>query len=319
MHRTAPNWSGESGPDWSFTCASRAALLSLRPLRDLFRGLSAEGLMTDQQSEAPVKLSPTEKPPSSSSASNVAGLHRRIMSIQSRIKRATARTDRPSNTVRILLATKTQNAETVQLAYEALIDLGIHPPRFGENRSREGREKAAEINLSDAIWSMIGHVQGNKIDDVIAFASEIQSLDRMSLALALDDRLQHLGRSMDVLVQVKTSNENSKFGLPASDVPAFLRDLKHLASLRVRGFMTLATNTSDSNEIRRCFQVLREVRERARQESLQADSLEELSMGMSGDFELAIEEGATCVRIGEAVFGKRSFRPPGGWWSERAR
>lgn len=116
---------------------------------------------------------------------------------------------------------------------------------------------------------MIGHLQTNKVKDVLDFAVEIQSLDRLRLAAALDRRLQQLGRGLDVLVQVNTSGEATKYGLARQDVPAFLTELPAFTGLRVRGFMTLARFTSDLDEVRRCFRLLREIRDRARQESLQ--------------------------------------------------
>ncbi len=251
---------------------------------------------------------------------DAAGLRHRLISVYARIEAAAAaaRAGRAPGAVKMLLATKTQAAATVRLAYDTLLELGMSGPRFGENRSREGRDKAAALDLPGAAWSMIGHVQSNKADEVLAFASEVQSLDRMSLAVALERRLQREGRSIDVLVQVKTAGESSKFGLAAADVPAFLTEMKALGALRVRGFMTLATNAADEGEVRRCFRALRDVQKRAVQVGPPDTGMSQLSMGMSGDFELAVEEGSTCVRLGQAVFGRRSFRPPGGWWAEKA-
>ncbi len=178
----------------------------------------------------------------------------------------------------------------------------------------KAESKAADLDLPGAAWTMIGHVQGNKVEDVLAFTCEVQSLDRLSLARALERGFQAQGRGMDMLIQVQTADEASKFGLAAGDVPAFLADIRSLGTLHVRGFMTLATNTLDQAEIRRCFGALREVRRCAMQDGVDGAAMTCLSMGMSSDFELAVEEGATCVRLGEAVFGKRSFRPPGGSW-----
>lgn len=148
---------------------------------------------------------------------------------------------------------------------------------------------------------------------MLRFADEVQSLDRLSLAAALEKRLQHLGRGLDVLVQVNTSDEASKYGLAPEEVPGFLSELARFDALRPRGFMTLARFTPDIDEVRRCFRLLRAVRDRARQEAPQGKALAELSMGMSGDFEVAIEEGATIVRVGQAVFGARPL-PDSHYW-----
>jgi hypothetical protein len=246
-----------------------------------------------------------------------AGLQERLAETRARIDDAARRAGRDGAEVRLILATKTQTAERVRTALKAAADLGLEPPRLGENRAREGRDKAAVLGATTAAWSMIGHVQSNKVDDVLAFASEVQSLDRLSLAMVLEKRLQRDNRAIDVLVQVNTSGEASKFGLPPPDLLPFLRALTPFCSLRVRGLMTLATQSEDEEAVRRCFRSLRELRDRARQDVPGCDSLCELSMGMSGDFEVAVEEGATQVRVGEAVFGARHFRPEGGWWPER--
>jgi pyridoxal phosphate enzyme (YggS family) len=149
-------------------------------------------------------------------------------------------------------------------------------------------------------------LQTNKAKDAARLVAEVQSLDRLELARALDRRLQHEGRAIDVLVQVKTSPEPSKFGLAPEALPAFLKQVAGLDTLRVRGLMTMAVNSSDEQAVRACFHQLREWRDRLRGEGV--DNLARLSMGMSGDFELAIEEGSTEVRIGSALFGQRTYR-----------
>jgi PLP dependent protein len=168
---------------------------------------------------------------------------------------------------------------------------------------QEIRDKATSLADYGIDWVVIGHLQTNKARDVARLASEVQSLDRLSLAEALDRRLQHEGRAIDVLVQVKTSPEPSKEGLPPEQLPGFLNALRACDSLRVRGLMTLAIHSNQPAEVRSCFRLLRELRDRA---TAQGHDLPTLSMGMSGDFPLAIAEGATEVRIGTAIFGTRS-------------
>lgn len=173
--------------------------------------------------------------------------------------------------------------------------------------------KAEALADLDITWSIIGHLQTNKARYVARFAAEVQTLDSLKLAAALDRRLQIEGRSLDVLVQVNTSGEDSKYGLPPEDVSAFLRELPAFTALRVRGLMTLALFSDDAERVQACFSRLRVLRDRLRQEASPVIALDELSMGMSGDFELAIGEGATIVRVGQAIFGPRSL-PDSHYW-----
>ncbi|MGH8279328.1 MAG: YggS family pyridoxal phosphate-dependent enzyme, partial [Gammaproteobacteria bacterium] len=185
---------------------------------------------------------------------------------------------------------------------------------LGENKVQEAHRKwQALSDLPDLRWAIIGHLQTNKAKLVAEFASEFQALDTLHVAAVLDRHLQALGRTLDVLVQVNTSGEASKFGLAPDAVEKFLAELPAYSSLRVRGFMTLALFSSDSAKVRPCFARLREIRERMRKSAPQGKTLGELSMGMSGDFEWAIEEGATIVRVGQAIFGARKV-PDSAYW-----
>jgi pyridoxal phosphate enzyme (YggS family) len=160
---------------------------------------------------------------------------------------------------------------------------------------------------------VVGHLQTNKAKDVAAIAAEFHALDSLRVAEALDRRLQALGRGLDVLVQVNTSAEETKFGLAPQEVAGFLAGLGVFASLRVRGLMTLAEFTSDAGRVRACFARLRTLRDRLRQDAPAGMALDELSMGMSGDYELAVTEGATIVRVGQAIFGPRPT-PGSDYW-----
>lgn len=227
--------------------------------------------------------------------------------VRQTITDAALRSGRSADAVRLVLVTKTVVPERVLEAIRAgATDLG-------ENKVQEGRRKAEALAGEPVRWTMIGHLQSNKVKDVVRFAHEVQSLDRLSLATALERRLQHLGHGLDVLVQVNTSSEASKYGLPPEDVPSFLRELRAFDALHPKGFMTLATFTSDEAEVRRCFRLLREIRDRALADAPQGAKLAGLSMGMSGDYAWAIEEGATIVRVGQAVFGPRPI-PNSHYW-----
>ncbi|WP_454692271.1 YggS family pyridoxal phosphate-dependent enzyme [Achromobacter aloeverae] len=235
----------------------------------------------------------------------------RLAAIRARIDDACRRTGRDPAEVALLPVSKTFGADLIREAAAH----GLR--RFGESRMQEVREKAPLLADCAIDWVVIGHLQTNKAKDAAALAAEVQSLDRLDLAQALERRLRPEGRVLDVLVQVKTSDEPSKFGLDGGALPDFLRALAaDYPSLRVRGLMTLAVNSDDGQAVRACFRRLRELRDAARAAGLAAASwraegdrggLDRLSMGMSGDFELAIEEGATEVRIGSALFGARDY------------
>ncbi len=216
--------------------------------------------------------------------------------VRRRVDAACREAGRDPAGVSILPVSKTFDADVVRAA----VVLGLR--RFGENKVQEIRDKSSLLADCGIAWVVIGHLQTNKAKDVARLASEVQSLDRLELAEALHRRLQLEGRSLDVLVQVKTSPEESKHGLPPAELPAFLDSLRQYDSLRVRGLMTMATHSDDPAEVRACFRRLRELRD-----AMQArgHDLPRLSMGMSGDFPLAIAEGATEVRIGSAIFGPR--------------
>ncbi|WP_266169517.1 YggS family pyridoxal phosphate-dependent enzyme [Dyella subtropica] len=219
--------------------------------------------------------------------------------IRQRVDGACRAAGREPSEVSILPVSKTFGAEVIRAA----VALGLH--RFGENKVQEIRDKSGPLADCGIDWVVIGHLQTNKAKDVARLVSEVQSLDRLELAEALHRRLQVEGRAIDVLVQVKTASEESKYGLPPDQLLGFLDHLRGFDTLRVRGLMTLATQSTDPEEVRGCFRLLREWRDRA---AAQGHVLPRLSMGMSGDFPLAIAEGATEVRIGTAVFGQRTIR-----------
>jgi len=232
---------------------------------------------------------------------DAASLAANLQAIRARIDAACRAAGRDPGEVRLLPVSKTVAEARLRQAYA----LGVR--ELGENKVQEAMAKSeAMADLEDLRWVLIGHLQTNKAKYAARFASEFQALDSLRVAQALDARLQKLGRAIDVLVQVNTSGEASKFGLPPEEVPAF-------SSLRVRGLMTLALFSDDEARVRPCFVRLRELRDRLRQEAPDGIAMDELSMGMSGDFELAIAEGATTVRVGTAIFGHRPT-PDSSYW-----
>ncbi|ROR95849.1 hypothetical protein EDD28_0411 [Salana multivorans] len=233
-------------------------------------------------------------------ATSVEDFARNLADVRARIAAAAERVGRDPADVRLLPVSKTVPGERIRLAVAA----GCR--ELGENKVQEAARKHRELADLDVAWSVIGHLQTNKARDVAAFAAEFQALDSLRVAEALDRRLQAAGRPLDVYVQVNTSAEESKFGLEPAAVPDFLAELPRYSALRVRGFMTLAVFSDDEERVRACFRVLRDVRDRARDVDPDAVGPGDLSMGMSGDYETAVEEGATCVRVGQAIFGARA-------------
>jgi pyridoxal phosphate enzyme (YggS family) len=209
--------------------------------------------------------------------------------------------------VTLLPVSKTVDEQRMRLAWQAGCT------SFGENKVQEARGKVESLSDLDIRWSIIGHLQTNKAKYVACFADEFQALDRIKTAAILDRRLNIEGRSLDVFIQVNSSGEASKYGLEPEQVPDFARKLTAYPALNVRGLMTLAEFTADQARVRDCFRRMVRLRERMRQDGPQGMRFEELSMGMSCDYELAVIEGATIVRIGQAIFGPREL-PDSHYW-----
>jgi pyridoxal phosphate enzyme (YggS family) len=223
----------------------------------------------------------------------------RLAAVRARIEAACDRAGRDPETVRLLPVSKTQSTKSIMEAYEAGIRM------FGENKVQELVEKAEELEgVADLGWALIGHLQSNKAKQAAAVAAEFHALDSIKVAAALNRRLHDLGRSLDVFIQVNSSAEPQKFGLPPEAVQQFTHDLQQFGGLRVRGLMTLAVFSDDEYAVRACFERMRALQQRLKDVGAPG-SFDELSMGMSGDFELAIEYGATTVRVGTAIFGER--------------
>lgn len=234
-------------------------------------------------------------------AETVADFRHNLAVVQGRIAAACARVGRDAADVRLLPVSKTVEVSRLRAAVAAGCVW------FGENKPQEADRKSAEMaDVPGLRWSVIGHLQTNKAKLVARCADEFQALDSVRVAEVLERRLQEAGRALDVLVQVNTSGEASKFGLPPEEVGAFLQALKPYSALRVRGLMTLAMLSEDATQVRQCFVRLRTLRDALRQDTPDGMALDELSMGMSGDFEIAVEEGATIVRVGQAIFGSRA-------------
>lgn len=244
-----------------------------------------------------------------STATTVGEFRANIAEVKRRIAAAAERAGRDRADIELLPVSKIVPQERIRLAVAA----GC--AKLGENKVQEAHRKSEEMADLDIDWAVIGHLQSNKAKDVAKFASEFQALDRLKVARALDRRLEAEGRSLDVYVQVNTSSEDSKFGMPPEELLDFLKEVRAFETLKVQGLMTLAVFSSDIDRVRPCFQLLRGLRDQVRETDPDLLGLGRLSMGMSGDFEVAIEEGADCVRVGQAIFGRRAL-PDSHYWPE---
>lgn len=242
-------------------------------------------------------------------ATTIEELSANFADITNRIEGACQRANRSVDSVRLLPVTKTVDDKMLRMAFE----LGFH--YFGENKVQEALEKFDSMNDLPIEWSVIGHLQTNKVKYVARFATEFQALDSLEIAKKLQERLALEDRTMTVLIQVNTSNEDSKYGLHPTKVAQFIEQIKSFDRLEVKGLMTLALLSNNTEKVRDCFVLLRQLRDTLTEDLPSHMSMDELSMGMSGDFETAIEEGATIVRIGQAIFGARAL-PDSYYWPE---
>lgn len=219
--------------------------------------------------------------------------------VHQRIENACKKFGRNPADVRLLLATKTVDPEIIRIAVEAGEKL------IGENKVQELKDKDEVLSKLNIERHFIGHLQTNKIKEVIKYADCIQSLDRIDVAEQLDRRLQNLAKSIDIFVQINTSNEERKFGIPPERAISFIKELKPFETLKVRGLMTIGLLDSDFEVMRPCLKLLKKTRDNVLNQGIEGIDSLMLSMGMSHDIEIAIEEGTNMVRVGSAIFGNR--------------
>ena len=224
-----------------------------------------------------------------------------LETIRHRIKTACDRCDREPNSVTLLAVTKTQPPEIVNAA----ADLGL--PVFGENKVQEAKAKIP-LCAGKLRWHFIGHLQSNKCRDAVELFQMIQSVDTLALAREINRRAAEAARTMPVLLEVNLAGEASKFGYRPEQLLAGLKEINSLPRVEIHGLMTVPPWTPDAEDSRPHFRRLRELKMEC--EQILGAPLPHLSMGMSGDFGVAIEEGATMVRIGTALFGPRRQPKP---------
>ncbi|MFO1514988.1 MAG: YggS family pyridoxal phosphate-dependent enzyme [Verrucomicrobiota bacterium] len=219
-----------------------------------------------------------------------------LAEIQQRIRAACERADREPNSITLLAVTKTHPPEVIQSAVEAGLTF------FGENKIQEAKAKIP-LCPGRARWHFIGHLQSNKCRDAVELFEMIESVDSLAIAQEINKRAAQAAKTMPVLLEVNVAGEASKFGYKPEKMLAELKELNQLPRLEIHGLMAVPPWSPSAESSRPHFQRLRELKAQA--ESELGAPLPHLSMGMSGDFEVAIEEGATIIRVGTALFGER--------------
>ncbi|MCG4564013.1 YggS family pyridoxal phosphate-dependent enzyme [Anaerosalibacter bizertensis] len=210
------------------------------------------------------------------------------------------RSGRKNENIDIIAVTKTVDVDIINES----INLGIN--NIGENKVQEIQKKYDNIN-DDVNWHMIGHLQSNKVKYIIDKVNLIHSLDRLSLAKEINKRAKAKDIVKDVLIQVNISEEKSKFGLKKEEVVPFIEKILEMENIRVKGLMTMAPHVENPEEIRYVFRDLRNLGYKIENRNYENIEMKYLSMGMSNDYEVAIEEGSNMVRLGTALFGKRIY------------
>jgi pyridoxal phosphate enzyme (YggS family) len=218
-----------------------------------------------------------------------------LVRLRERIASAADRVKRDPSEVKLVAVTKTVGIDLIREAVDCGIDI------IGENRVHQAAEKRPLIE-GPIEWHMIGHLQSRKAKQAVELFDMVQSVESISTAQALQKKCEEAGRLLSILIEVNTSFEGQKFGISPDEAETFAGDVAAMSNLRVNGLMTMAALTADPQEARSSFRVLRELAERLKEKNIAGASFDVLSMGMSGDFEVAIEEGSTMVRIGTAVF-----------------
>ncbi|MEN2986185.1 MAG: YggS family pyridoxal phosphate-dependent enzyme [Thermodesulfovibrionaceae bacterium] len=224
-------------------------------------------------------------------------LSEKISSIFKKISHVALRVGREPDDIKLIAVTKSQPVDKIKEA----IDYGLRI--FGENRVQEAKIKIAELKNFNIQWHMIGHLQTNKVKDAVNLFEVIHSVDSEKLAKFIDKEAEKRGKIQRVLIQVKLSEEDTKYGIKEEEVEKLIEVCLNLKNIKVEGLMTIPPYFENPEDVRPYFKKLRQIRDELNRKGY--DFIKELSMGMSHDFEVAIEEGATMVRIGTALFGQR--------------
>jgi len=228
-------------------------------------------------------------------------LEQRVAHVEERIRAACARSGRPREDVRLIAVTKYVSLETTR----RLMELGCS--HIGENRWQDAAGKWEALQGAGT-WHFLGTLQTNKVKDVVGKFAYIHSLDRLSLAKEIEKRAARQGIRVDCFIQVNVSGEQTKHGIAPDELPDFAREVSNCEHLRVVGLMTMAPHVEDAEQTRPVFRELRRLRDDLNEAGIFKEAVPHLSMGMSNDFEVAIEEGATWIRLGSVLTGTTAGR-----------
>ena len=221
-----------------------------------------------------------------------------VQFVRNKIAEACRRSGRESEEIELVAITKTVDVEQINEAIEAGIRV------VGENRVQEAWRKFQEVG-EKAHWHMVGHLQTNKVKRVLQFADMIHSVDSVYLAREIQTQAKKLDRTIEILIQVNTSGEESKFGLEPEATIGAIEEVSTLPNLKIKGLMTIGAFLPNPEDVRPCFKLLNDLKDRVNEGGITSVEIGILSMGMTNDYEIAIEEGSTMVRVGTAIFGER--------------
>ncbi len=225
-----------------------------------------------------------------------------IIAIMNKVAIAAKKSNRNLDEIKLLVVTKTYSASIIDEA------LSAGAKYIGENKIQEAETKLPELSQKCDEFHFIGHLQSNKIKKLIPLKPAlIHSLDKISTARKLDSYLKKFDLKQNVLIQVNTSNEKSKFGISPNETDEFIQEMSKFENIQVKGLMTIGLNSNDEEKIRECFKSLNKLFNKYKKTQFPNIEMKYLSMGMTNDFEIAIEEGANIVRIGSAIFGNRIY------------
>ena len=226
-------------------------------------------------------------------------LKTRLENVLNRIKKAANARSRDPETIRLVAVSKTIPTDMVKEAIEAGVKI------LGENYIQEARKKFDTLSSYPVSWHFIGHLQTNKAKYAVRLFDLIHSVDSLKLAHELNKQAKKINKIQEILIQVNISMESTKAGVYEQDALSLIKDISHLENLSVKGLMTMPPFFNEPEKVRPYFSALRKLRDQIKKESIPNIAMDELSMGMTGDFEAAIDEGASLVRIGTAIFGER--------------
>lgn len=228
-------------------------------------------------------------------------IKKNLQEVEKKILAACERSGRNRDEVTLIAVSKTKPVEMI----EACIDEGIHV--FGENKVQELCDKYEQLP-KDLQWHLIGHLQRNKVKYITEKAVLIHSVDSLRLAQAISEDAVKKGNSVDLLIEVNVAEEDSKFGVRVSEAEELIRKISVLPGIHIQGLMTIAPYTEVPEENRPIFRILKQLSVDIAAKNIDNVSMNVLSMGMTGDYEVAIEEGATVIRVGTGIFGERDYK-----------